>query len=84
MSKKLTQKYVVGTWNEAGAFVPCAEQPETPITDLNDMIVWTRSAFRETPGSYSFVRDIPGKLEVSQQMTFFAVWGLKEDGVSAQ
>lgn len=77
MSKQ-KQKYVIGIWNADGAFVPGEEQPDLPITDIKEMIAWARAEYKESAGIYSFVRMIPGTLEIAQQMTFFSKWGMND------
>ncbi len=78
--KKQVQKFVVGKWVQeidiGGAlldsrkFVPCDQQPDEPITELNKMAAWTKKTFAEQPGEYAFIREIPGALVCAKQTEF--------------
>lgn len=64
---KLAQPYIVGTWVDGPEdnrfFQPELLQPEEKITDLRTMIAWAKSALGS--GTFSFVREVPGTLEIS-------------------
>ena len=68
---KKVQKLVVGSWvaNADGIphFEPCAKQPETDITDVNKMVAWAKENFSSEPGTYSFIRQVPGALILAVQ-----------------
>jgi len=51
-------------------FVPCDQQPDEPITELNKMVAWTKKAFAQQPGEYAFIREIPGALVCAKQTEF--------------
>jgi hypothetical protein len=38
----------------------------------------------DKPGKYSFIREIPGNLDVAIQTTFFAKFGMPEDDDTVQ
>jgi len=64
MAKK-SARLVVGKWNEDGNFYALEEQPETPCSEMADMIAWCK--LRLEPGEYSFVRKVPGSLLIAVQ-----------------
>ena len=66
---KETAPYIVGQWLPDGKFKPCDKQPETPITDFNEIVRWTRASFDEAPDTYSFVRRAPKSLTLCEQKT---------------
>ncbi len=57
------QALVIGQWVD-GSFCPLATQPEKPVTLLADMLTWAKTMFGTIPGSYDFVRRIPGRMVV--------------------
>ena len=70
------QYLVVGKWDESGeTFERSARQPTEPITDLSAMIAWAKATLAEEPGSYEFIRVIPGALTVAHQTELKLTWG---------
>ena len=80
MAKKLKQKLVVGAWRDdvvlpeyegsthtCRVFVPNPKQPPETMTELNDIVSWAKKEFDGQLGSYEFIREVPGALEVFQQ-----------------
>ena len=65
---KVVVPYMVGVWAD-GKFVPCERQPETPITQFDEIIKWTMSAFGAHADTYSFVRKDPRTLKIVEQKT---------------
>lgn len=66
---KTQTPYVVGSWNEGGAFVPCEKQPEAPISQFDEIVRWTLANLGKAPGAYSFVRKDPRTFKVTEQTT---------------
>jgi hypothetical protein len=75
MAKKQKQILVVGNWDSNGAFVPSTTQPADPITEVNKMVVWAEKEFAKTPGSYYFIRKVPGHLTCFKQTVMQFVEG---------
>ena len=77
MSKeRVKAKLVVGKWIEdkesiSGEtfFKPLPEQPDAPLTDMAAMLSWARANLKDSPGEYSFVRQVPGKLTIESRTT---------------
>lgn len=66
MAKKRTvQALVLCTKLEDGSFKPFDLQPDAPITDVNKMVAWAKSALADDPGTYYFIRSVPGSLVIS-------------------
>ena len=63
---KKVQKLMVGKW-EDNAFKLADKQPETDITDVNKMVAWAKENFSSEPGTYSFIRQVPGALVLAVQ-----------------
>jgi hypothetical protein len=75
-------KLVVGGWCAApcdgaglgnlqeGYFAPSKLQPETPVTEVVDLVAWAQKNC--APGEYDVIRVLPGKLRVAKQETFKA------------
>jgi len=70
MSRKKIQPLAVGAWNkEKTEFTLLEEQPIEPITQLAEMVKWTKDTYKE-PGEYEFIRMLPGSLRVYEQLQF--------------
>ena len=83
MSHKMIQKFVIGEWKD-GVFTQGSEQPEECITNFAEMLAWARKAYGEVKGNFSFIRKIPGGLNVVRQTTFLARFGMDpEDTIEA-
>jgi hypothetical protein len=78
MSRKMIQKFVIGQWNN-GVFTKGDVQPEEDITDLVTAVAWGRKAYMNKAGKYSFIREIPGNLDVVIQTSFLSKFGMAED-----
>lgn len=78
MSRKMIQKLAIGQWS-GNTFTLCDQQPQEDITDLGSMLAWAKQEYHEKPGSYAFVRIIPGGLGIVLQTSFFAKFGMPED-----
>lgn len=68
---KKTNKFIVGKWkmiDGAKAFVPSDVQPDAAVTDINQMVAWTKVNLGSEPGTYEFVREVPGALQIAQQL----------------
>jgi len=69
--ERKVQKFIVGKW-VAGSegvshFEPCKLQPETALTDVNEIVAWTKANMAQEPGEYQFVREVPGALVIAVQ-----------------
>ena len=68
---KKVQKFIVGQWvpdaDGVGHFEPCKRQPETDVTDMNEMVAWAKANLADEPGEYQFIRHIPGALIIAVQ-----------------
>lgn len=72
MSKaKKVQRLMIGKWvtNENGSvhFEISSNQPSPDITDVNKMVAWAKESFSSEPGTYSFIRIVPGALVLAIQ-----------------
>lgn len=68
-SRKQPQPFVVGKW-EGDVFTAHPEQPDGPITNLNDMVTWCKANLKEDPGVYDLIRKTPGHMVLAIQQTF--------------
>jgi hypothetical protein len=65
---KAVVPYVVGVWAD-GKFAPCDLQPESPITNFDEIVRWAIAKFGAHPDQYSFVRKDPRTLSIVEQKT---------------
>lgn len=63
---KIEIPYVVGVWAD-GKFVPCDAQPETPITQFDEIVKWAVEKFGSHPDKYNFVRRDPRTLTIEER-----------------
>ena len=77
---KALAPFVVGNWvlNEEAehvklVFEAYSKQPETPITDLTQMVTWVRANYGDVAGTFEFIRRCPNKLQIAVQTTMKAV-----------
>ena len=71
MAAKKVQKLMIGTWDDvANTFTPEEVQPETDLSDMTTMLAWARDNYGGHPGTYSFIRVVPGAMLVATQMVF--------------
>jgi hypothetical protein len=86
-TSKMVQKFVLGVWDYVDGrdvFTECLEQPKEDITNFAEMLAWARKNYGEVPGTFSFIRKIPGSMSVARQTSFFAKFGMDpEDTVEA-
>ena len=68
---KKVQRLMIGKWVtcESGAmrFEMDSNQPNPDITDVNKMVAWAKENFSSEPGTYSFIRVVPGALVLAVQ-----------------
>jgi len=68
---KAKQPLVVGRWSDDGdTFKALPEQPDAEITDMGSMILWVKANFKDTPGTYEFIRKVPGAFIATEQIEF--------------
>lgn len=66
-------KLVVGNYGLDGVtFTPQPTQPETPMTEVVDLVAWAQKNLQ--PGEFDVIRVLPGKLTVAKQETFKALF----------
>tara|TARA_R110002126_G_scaffold66899_1_gene169828 strand:+ start:4923 stop:5252 length:330 start_codon:yes stop_codon:yes gene_type:complete len=68
---------VVGEWQymallERAVFVPDLMQPEDPLTEIRQIVEWTKEHHGDEtePTTFHFIREVPGKLELAMQAEF--------------
>ena len=67
---KAKQPLVVGRWSKDGVFEALPEQPDAELTDMASMIMWVKTNFKDIPGTYEFIRKVPGAFIATEQIEF--------------